>query len=81
MTVSKRVCGPADLVHISKLFIHPVHAYRVLVQDVVVVAHCLVVLDPAAVGNVQLTILEQFLHILSFCLVQVLVPVLEKDDL
>ncbi len=52
VTVSKRVRGPADFVYVPKLLVHPVHAHRVLVQNIVVVAYCLVVLDPATISDI-----------------------------
>ncbi len=59
VTVSKGVSGPSDAIDVPELFIHPVHSYSVLIEDVVVVADCLVVFDPSAVGDVKLAVFEQ----------------------
>ena len=62
MAMSKRIGGPSYSVDISKLFIHPVHSNRVLIEDIIIVADGLIIFNPAAIHNVDLAIFKHFLN-------------------
>ena len=79
MRVSEAVGGPAYFSDLSELFVEPVVANGILVNDVVDVAHGLVVFDPASVGDLQLSALNELLDLLPPLCREVLVPVLEED--
>jgi hypothetical protein len=81
VTVAKGISRPCNFVYVSEFFVHPVHADRVLIEDVVVVANSFVVLDPSAVDDVQLPFFDHFLHIGLLFDWNVFVPIFEKDDL
>ena len=53
----------------------------VLVNDVIDVTHCLIVLYPSAIRQLQLTLLEQFLHLFLLIARQILIPILEEHHL
>jgi hypothetical protein len=79
MGVPEAVGGPGYFSDLSELFVEPVVANGILVNDVVDVAHGLVVFDPASVGDLQLSALDELLDLLFPLCREILVPVLEED--
>ena len=75
------VGGPADLRRNAKIGAEEVVTDGVLVDDVINVANSLVVLDPPAIGQVQLTLFEQFFHLFLLIGRQIVIPILEKHHL
>lgn len=50
----------------------------ILIDDIVYIAHCFVVLNPAPVGYFELPRFDKLLHILLHLLVDELIPIFEK---
>ena len=75
------VGGPADLRRDAEIGVEEVVADGVLVDDVINVANSLVVLDPPAIGQVQLALFEQSFHLLLLVGREIVVPILEKYHL
>ena len=75
------VSGPTYLCLHSELSIQPIVTDSVLVEYVIDVTDCLVVLDPSAVGDLELAFLDEFLYLFLLVVVEGVVPILEEDDL
>ncbi len=75
----KTVSGPPYLCSQAELRVEEVMAHSILVDDIINVAHCLIVLYPSAVCEIQLSLFEQLLHLIFLISCEVVIPIFEKD--
>ena len=81
MRMAETIRCPSYLRLHSKLSIHKVMAYGVLIQDIIEVTDCLIILYPPSVRQFKLPIFNQFLHLFSLSLGYILIPIFEKNNL
>ena len=79
--MAEAIGRPADPTDITKLIVQPVHSDSVLFDDIVVVADGFIILDPAKVDHLQLTVIQQLLELILLCLIHVVVPILHEEHL
>ena len=79
--VSKTISCPSDFSLNTKLGMHKVMTNSVLIKNIIKIANSLIILNPPCIRYLQLTVLDQSLHLLSLWLRNVLIPILEKHNL
>ena len=81
MRMPKAISRPSNLSIDSELRLEEVMPNGVLINDIIDVANRLVILHPASVGHLQLSLFKQFFDLFLLILVEIVVPILEEYDL
>jgi hypothetical protein len=53
---------------------------RILINDIINIANCLIVLNPATISYLELAWLDEFFYFLSHLRSDIIIPVLEKNN-
>lgn len=79
--MAKTIGCPPCFYLVAKLLVQVIHAYRILIKDVIIIGYCFIVLNPPSVGNFQLSVFEELFNLLFVFGGSVFVPIPEKEYL